>query len=88
MTKALDPSPRYNLNLVVAATANAHAIGRHGQLPWRLKKDMAFFVQVTTFFQSHFTQNSKNIVIMGTCWNQKRKGSATTILTIIMPMLY
>ncbi|KAJ3081827.1 dihydrofolate reductase, partial [Rhizoclosmatium hyalinum] len=55
------------LHLVVAAAAHNHGIGTKGALPWRLKGDMNFFVQVT----SHLGKlpgsdlEVSNVVIMG-----------------------
>ncbi|XP_046328939.2 dihydrofolate reductase-like [Haliotis rufescens] len=50
----------FRLKLVVAACKNG-GIGKDGQLPWKLKKDMAFFKSIT----SSSTQNKTNVVIMG-----------------------
>lgn len=36
-----------SLTLIVAATNQANAIGRNGQLPWRLSKEMNYFARVT-----------------------------------------
>ncbi|KAJ3049786.1 dihydrofolate reductase [Rhizophlyctis rosea] len=62
------------LNLIVAAT-EAGGIGIEGQLPWRLKADMNYFMRVTKYLQSgQFPYASnfspidnapRNVVIMG-----------------------
>ncbi|XP_061185140.1 bifunctional dihydrofolate reductase-thymidylate synthase-like [Saccostrea echinata] len=49
------------LNLVVAA-CNNRGIGKDGQLPWRLKKDMEFFKKITTQTKD---ADKKNAVVMG-----------------------
>ncbi|GAA5840137.1 hypothetical protein JCM3766R1_004107 [Sporobolomyces carnicolor] len=43
-TDAMKP---LSLTLIVAATNQANAIGRNGQLPWRLSKEMNYFARVT-----------------------------------------
>jgi len=49
------------LNLIVAACENM-GIGIEGQLPWRLKQDMAFFKKITLETKDN---SKKNAVIMG-----------------------
>nr|XP_022308928.1 dihydrofolate reductase-like [Crassostrea virginica] len=49
------------LKLVVAA-CNNWGIGKDGQLPWRLKKDMEFFKKTTMQTQD---PDKKNVVVMG-----------------------
>ncbi|RUS89650.1 hypothetical protein EGW08_002571 [Elysia chlorotica] len=49
------------LNVVVAACNNM-GIGINGNLPWRLKQDMAFFKKITA---STNDPEKKNVVIMG-----------------------
>ncbi|KAG5449842.1 Dihydrofolate reductase, variant 2 [Clonorchis sinensis] len=54
------------LNIIVAVSNN-WGIGLHGSLPWRLKKDMAFFKKLTTEAKPG---SLKNVVIMGrNTWN-------------------
>jgi dihydrofolate reductase len=48
------------LTLIVAAT-KTNGIGKNGQLPWRLPKEMAYFARVT----SHAPDGRTNAVIMG-----------------------
>jgi len=48
------------LTLVVAATST-NGIGKGGQLPWRLPKEMAYFAKVT----SASPEGKTNAVIMG-----------------------
>jgi dihydrofolate reductase len=48
------------LTLIVAAT-RANGIGKGGTLPWRLRKEMAYFARVTT----HAPEGEANAVIMG-----------------------
>ncbi|KAJ3069076.1 hypothetical protein HDU98_007847 [Podochytrium sp. JEL0797] len=50
------------IHIVVAAAKGSHGIGAQGNLPWRLKGDMAFFALVTQFFGG---PNTTNVVIMG-----------------------
>jgi dihydrofolate reductase len=53
------------MTIIVAATSNGLGIGLKGALPWRLKKELAYFKRATTFHPSNLT----NIVIMGRkCW--------------------
>jgi len=54
-----------SLTIIVAATAPRLGIGLKGTLPWRLKKEMAYFKRVTTYHP----ENLPNVVIMGRkCW--------------------
>lgn len=54
-----------SLTIIVAATSSRLGIGLKGILPWRLKKEMAYFKRVTT----HHPENLPNVVIMGRkCW--------------------
>ncbi|XP_046584417.1 dihydrofolate reductase-like [Haliotis rubra] len=56
----------FRLKLVVAVCKNG-GIGKDGQLPWRLKRDMAFFKSITS---SSTNINKQNVVIMGRkTWN-------------------
>lgn len=48
------------LTVVVAATS-ANGIGKGGQLPWRLPKEMAYFAKVT----SAAPEGKTNAVVMG-----------------------
>jgi len=48
------------LTLIVAATST-NGIGKRGQLPWRLPKEMAYFAKVT----SAAPDGKTNVVIMG-----------------------
>ncbi|KAA3670925.1 dihydrofolate reductase [Paragonimus westermani] len=50
----------HTLNIIVAVSSNG-GIGLKGRLPWRLKKDMAFFKKITTDARPGL----KNAVIMG-----------------------
>ena len=47
---------------IVVAADEADGIGKSGQLPWRLKGDMAFFMRLTT---EPPVPGSQNAVIMG-----------------------
>ncbi|ERL91355.1 dihydrofolate reductase isoform X1 [Dendroctonus ponderosae] len=49
------------LNLIVAASEN-WGIGKNGTLPWKLKKEMAFFRTMTSATED---KSKKNVVIMG-----------------------
>lgn len=49
------------LTLIVAATSPALGIGRAGQLPWRLKSELAYFARVT----KRAPAGARNAVIMG-----------------------
>ena len=53
------------LTIIVAATSSRLGIGLKGTLPWRLKREIAYFKQATTFNPENLT----NVVIMGRkCW--------------------
>lgn len=53
------------ITIIVAATTSRLGIGLKGTLPWRLKREMAYFKHATTFHPEGLT----NIVIMGRkCW--------------------
>ena len=54
------------LTLVVACSPS-NGIGKNGSLPWRLRKEMAYFKSVTTNTASLNTPQpkAKNVVIMG-----------------------
>ena len=54
------PSTTSRLTLIVAATST-NGIGRGGQLPWRLPKEIAYFAKVT----SAAPEGKTNTVIMG-----------------------
>eukprot|EP01134_Creolimax_fragrantissima_P004432 CFRG4432T1 len=49
------------VSLIVAATAKDGGIGIKGNLPWRLRGDMAFFKKTTT----NAVEGKRNAVIMG-----------------------
>ncbi|KAK9457274.1 dihydrofolate reductase-like domain-containing protein [Dipodascopsis uninucleata] len=51
---------RFPISLVVAATQTSLAIGKSGTLPWRLRKDMAFFKHVTSSPQIKLTGSGNN----------------------------
>jgi len=40
--------PRRSFQIVVAATREREGIGKNGQLPWKLSKDIKFFKNVTS----------------------------------------
>lgn len=50
--------PPQSLTLIVAATSPALGIGLNGQLPWRLRSELAYFARVTK-------RGGHNAVIMG-----------------------
>jgi dihydrofolate reductase len=57
--------PRPSLTIVVAATSSTLGIGLKGALPWRLKREIAYFKRVTLYNP----KNELNTVIMGRkCW--------------------
>ncbi|CCG81333.1 Dihydrofolate reductase [Taphrina deformans PYCC 5710] len=53
--------PRRSCTAIVAATENGLGIGKDGGLPWRLKKEMRYFADVTTAAP----EGRQNVVIMG-----------------------
>lgn len=53
--------PRRGCTAIVAATENGLGIGKDGGLPWRLKKEMKYFADVTT----DAPEGKQNVVIMG-----------------------
>ena len=53
------------MTVIVAATSSRLGIGLNGALPWRLKKELAYFRRATIFNPENLT----NVVIMGRrCW--------------------
>ena len=63
MATASTPMP--SLTIIVAATASRLGIGLNGTLPWRLKREIAYFKRATIFHPENLT----NVVIMGRkCW--------------------
>ncbi|XP_017490940.1 PREDICTED: dihydrofolate reductase-like [Rhagoletis zephyria] len=55
---------------LVAACCRSHGIGKNGDLPWRLKKEMEFFSRITSTVSTPLAeagddQVKKNAVIMG-----------------------
>jgi len=50
----------FRLTLIVAAT-KTNGIGQNARLPWRLPKEMAYFVRIT----SNAPEGHSNAVIMG-----------------------
>jgi dihydrofolate reductase len=57
--------PMPPLTIIVAATSSRLGIGLKGALPWRLKREIAYFKRATTFHPEGLT----NVVIMGRkCW--------------------
>ncbi|KAJ2324190.1 dihydrofolate reductase, partial [Coemansia sp. RSA 2673] len=54
------------LTLIVAAAALNNGIGRNNDLPWRIRKDMAFFNKVSTAIASP-TTDSAAPVLMNAC---------------------
>ncbi|BFZ58660.1 hypothetical protein PYCC9005_005724 [Savitreella phatthalungensis] len=60
--------PRRPLTCIVAATSSTLGIGKNGGLPWRLRKEMAYFAQVTEAVASGRAEGEsprQNVVIMG-----------------------
>ncbi|QPG72949.1 hypothetical protein FOA43_000253 [Brettanomyces nanus] len=53
---------RPEVSIIVAALLPSHGIGNRGKLPWRLKKEMKYFREVTT--KTH-DPLKKNMVVMG-----------------------
>ncbi|KAL0637125.1 hypothetical protein Q9L58_003948 [Maublancomyces gigas] len=54
------------LTIIVAATTQTLGIGKSGALPWRLKKEMAYFARVTKrIIPTSEVSTTKNAVIMG-----------------------
>ncbi|KAK4983996.1 hypothetical protein LTR66_006815 [Elasticomyces elasticus] len=66
MAPAEDDMSTAELTLIVAATLK-NGIGKAGSLPWRLKKEMAYFKRVTTRIptQQGSTDRAQNVVVMG-----------------------
>lgn len=63
MATASSPVP--SLTIIVAATASRLGIGLNGTLPWRLKREIAYFKRATVYHPENLT----NVVIMGRkCW--------------------
>lgn len=55
-----------SLTIIVAATTRTLGIGKSGALPWRLKKEMAYFARVTKrIIPTSEVSTTKNAVIMG-----------------------
>jgi len=53
------------MTVIVAATSSRLGIGLKGALPWRLKKELAYFKRATIFNPENLT----NVVVMGRrCW--------------------
>ncbi|XP_054269002.1 dihydrofolate reductase-like [Macrosteles quadrilineatus] len=50
------------LSIIVALVNTTHGIGYQGNIPWRLKKEMAYFAKMTTLVKESGKQNA---VIMG-----------------------
>ncbi|CAM6007674.1 unnamed protein product [Sphagnum balticum] len=59
--------PRRSFQIVVAATRERGGIGKNGQLPWKLSKDINFFKNVTSTTTS---PSKKNAVVMGRCTSE------------------
>ncbi|BFZ62581.1 hypothetical protein YB2330_003682 [Saitoella coloradoensis] len=66
----MSPSKPISLTHIVAATSSSLGIGKSGGLPWRLRKEMAYFAKITTAVPASPSQPSAmNAVIMGRkCW--------------------
>ena len=50
---------------IVAIASKTRGIGMGGQLPWRLKGDMAYFKQITSDVPLTFPSTAQNAVVMG-----------------------
>lgn len=65
MTTKSSNMPTPSLTIIVAASSARLGIGLKGNLPWRLKRELAYFKRATTFHPDNLT----NVVIMGRkCW--------------------
>ena len=65
MTTPSTEMPSPSLTIIVAATSSHLGIGLKGTLPWRLKREIAYFKRATTYHP----ENRTNVVIMGRkCW--------------------
>src|SRR5579862_1060731 len=65
MTTPSTEMPSPSLTIIVAATSLHLGIGLKGTLPWRLKREIAYFKRATTYHP----ENRTNVVIMGRkCW--------------------
>lgn len=63
-TTSTDMSPP-SLTIIVAASSSCLGIGLKGALPWRLRRELAYFKRATTYHP----ENRTNVVIMGRkCW--------------------
>jgi dihydrofolate reductase/thymidylate synthase len=58
---------RRSFQIVVAATRERGGIGKNGQLPWKLSKDINFFKNVTS---TKTSPSKKNAVVMGRCTSE------------------
>jgi dihydrofolate reductase len=59
--------PRRSFQIVVAGTRERGGIGKNGQLPWKLSKDINFLKNVTSTTTS---PSKKNAVVMGRCTSE------------------
>lgn len=50
------------ISIIVAALKPSHGIGNNGKMPWRLRKEIRYFKDVTS---KTTVENSRNAVIMG-----------------------
>jgi dihydrofolate reductase len=65
MTTISTDMPLPSLTIIVAASSSRLGIGLKGALPWRLKRELAYFKRATTYHP----ENRTNVVIMGRkCW--------------------